>query len=91
MAKPFSRLRFMLAENDIDNKFLADRLGKQPRYVSDRMTGKRSWTIEEAVLICDLCHIPLAKLPEYFCQAELDARQQTPGKPAAVVPYRRGA
>jgi len=55
------------------------------------MTGKRSWTIEEAVLICDLCHIPLAQLPEYFCQAELAARQQAPGKPAAVVPYRRGA
>lgn len=91
MAKPFNRLRFVLAENDIDNKYLADQLGKQPRYVSDRMTGKRSWTIKEAVLICDLCHIPLAQMPEYFCQAELAARQQTSGKPTAVVPYRRGA
>lgn len=91
MPKPFSKLRFVLDENDIDNEYLADLVGHKPRYVSDRMTGKRSWTIEEAVLICDLCHIPLAQLPEYFCQGELATRQQAPGKPAAVVPYRRGA
>lgn len=91
MAKPFSRLRGILEENDIDKKYLANLFGKQPPYVTDRLNGKRSWTIAEAVMICDLCHIPLEKMPEYFCQAELADRQQAQGKPAAVVPYRRGA
>ena len=91
MAKPFSRLRFMLAENDIDKQYLGDLLGKQPRYVADRLGAKRPWTITEAVVICDLLHIPLAELPDYFCQDELAARQPIPEKPAPVVPYRRRA
>ena len=53
-----------MSENDIDNKYLAQMLGRQVRYLSQRMTGQRSWTIEEAVQICDLLHIPLEQLPE---------------------------
>ena len=89
MRKPYSRLRFLMSENDIDNKYLAQMLGRQVRYISQRMTGQRSWTIEEAVQICDLLHIPLEQLPEYFCQQLLEERNPQPAAP--VVPYRLGA
>ena len=89
MRKPYSRLRFLMSENDIDNKYLAQMLGRQVRYISQRMTGQRSWTIEEAVRICDLLHIPLEQLPEYFCQQLLEELNPQPAAP--FVPYRRGA
>lgn len=66
MARPFYRLRFELAERDIDQHILADKLHRGDSYISDRMTGKGSWTLWEAFEMMKIIGASLDRFTEYF-------------------------
>lgn len=51
---------------DIDSRYLARKLKRGTAYISQRMTGKAPWPIDECYVILDLLRIPHERLPEYF-------------------------
>ena len=62
----FRKLRGRLKELDIDQAYLAERLGLARETVSRKMTGRLLWTIGEMYMIMDLIHESYEKLHEYF-------------------------
>lgn len=61
-----SYLRAKLKEYDIDEEYIGRKIMRSPSYISQRMTGKKPWQIDEAYAILDLIHIPHEQLPIYF-------------------------
>lgn len=57
MAKPFQKLRARLLEYDIEQADYARRIGKSPRWVSDRLNGHMPWdtdTIYQTMEMLDI-------------------------------------
>ena len=66
MARPFTTLRKLLAEQDIDQKYLAELLNRSPSYVSSRMAARGPWDLDEQYFLLDLLHIPYRQMCEVF-------------------------
>lgn len=83
----YKRLRITLGVNDIDQQTLAKLLGRSTFYIHTRMTGKNSWTLQEAYKICELLGITIAEMSEYFPKSEVMAHttveNKTTGKRAS--------
>ena len=41
-------------------------LDRSQTYVSDRMTVRKPWELDEVYAMCDLLEIPLDRIPEFF-------------------------
>ncbi len=74
MAKPFYKLRFALGEADINQMYLSKMLDRSTGYISARMTGKESWTIEDAYKILKILGEPVESLTEYFPPKEKEQK-----------------
>ena len=64
--KPHAKLRGALVAANIDQKYLARKLLLSRKCVSQRMTGKYPWTMDEAYAIMDLLRIPYDQMALYF-------------------------
>lgn len=58
----YEALKRELKIKDIDQKYLADKLGRCPAYVSSRLLGKAPWTMEEMYKIMELINRPAEEL-----------------------------
>lgn len=76
----YKRLRITLGVNDIDQQTLAKLLGRSTYYIHTRVTGKGSWTLQEAYKICDLLKISIAEMTEYFPVSEVMAHTTVDNK-----------
>jgi predicted transcriptional regulator len=65
-ARPFGKLRGKLTEMDIDQMYLAEKIGLSDVTISLRMTGKREWLLSEMYAVLDLINETEEKLHEYF-------------------------
>lgn len=70
MAKPFYKLRFDLGEAEITQEVLAKEIGRSQGYVSQRLAGTASWTLEDAYRILDLLGKDDSMLGTYFPRTE---------------------
>lgn len=66
MARKYQKLRTALFEAEIDQATVAYKLKRSSRYVSERMTGKYPWTVEDAYLILEMLEEPKERLTELF-------------------------
>lgn len=66
--KLFLRLRGRMMEMDINQKYLAQRLGFTPSALSDRFWAKKPFKLNEVYTICEILHIPMGEIAEYFPQ-----------------------
>jgi transcriptional regulator with XRE-family HTH domain len=62
----FRKLKALMFESDIDQKYLCKKLGKSQNYVTPRMMGRQPWSMEDVYIICDLLKIPYEQIPVYF-------------------------
>jgi len=63
----YSKLRGLLAERDINTEHLAKLIGlRTAASISQRMSGKTPWRMDEMYTILDLCGIPHDQLHIYF-------------------------
>ncbi|MFT9076530.1 helix-turn-helix domain-containing protein [Ethanoligenens sp.] len=60
------KLRALMIEKDIDQKYLCERLGKSQGYISARITCKKPWSMNEVYKICNLLGIQYEDIPVYF-------------------------
>lgn len=60
------KLKAELFANDITQQMLCKELNRSQTYMSQRMTGKRPFDMEDVYQICDLLEIPYGKIYEYF-------------------------
>lgn len=55
-----------IARHDTTTHELADKMGISVNSFSKKLLGKRSFTIEEAFILCRILHIPLAERAKIF-------------------------
>lgn len=73
MPRPYSRLRFELMERDIDQITLAEMLKRSDTYISNRMSGKDSWTLWEALEMMRIIDAKPEDIIAYFPPHEVPA------------------
>lgn len=73
MPRPYARLRFELMERDIDQITLAEMLKRGDSYISDRMNGKGSWTLWEALEMMRIIEAEPEEIITYFPPHEVPA------------------
>lgn len=73
MPRPYARLRFELRERDIDQNALAAMLKRGDSYISDRMNGKGSWTLWEALEMMRIIGAKPEDFAAYFPPHEVPA------------------
>lgn len=61
-----SMLKKHLYAKEIEQKDLCKVLGRSQTYITQRITGRHPWTIDEIYQICDLAAIPYISITEYF-------------------------
>jgi cyanate lyase len=66
MAKPYKLLKGEIFANDMTQNDIAATIGRSQNYVTQRMTGKKPWTMQDAYAICDALEIPHEKMHRYF-------------------------
>lgn len=66
MARPFGKLRALLAENDMTQEELARVMNLGRNAISDRMRGVVEWNLQEIWFVLRYFQIPANKMHEYF-------------------------
>ncbi len=66
MQRKYPVLRAMLARNQLTQADLAKRLGRSYTYVNQRMTGNKSWTLDETQDIARWLRIPRTEFEDTF-------------------------
>ena len=61
MAK-LNRIKVVLAERDLSNKWLSDKLGKDPATVSKWVTNTTQPSLEALILIAHALNVPVQEL-----------------------------
>jgi transcriptional regulator with XRE-family HTH domain len=59
-------LKKHLYAKEIEQKELCKVLGRSQTYITQRMTEKRPWSIDEVYTICDIANIPPEEICKYF-------------------------
>lgn len=62
------KLKSRMYSLDMRREDIAKAVGHSRKYISDRMTGKFSWALDDVYRICKLLDIPLPEIPDYFPQ-----------------------
>lgn len=60
------KLRALMVEKEVDQKYLCEQLGKSQSYITERITQKRPWSMDEVYTICALLGIQHDEIPVYF-------------------------
>jgi hypothetical protein len=68
----FRKLRGKLKEMDIDQAYLGKQLGLTRVCISNRMTGKVAWCLNEMYALMELIQEPVERLHEYFPKDGVD-------------------
>ncbi len=80
MAK-LNRIRVVLAERDLNNKWLSDKLGKDPATVSKWVTNTTQPSLEALIAIANALEVPVQELvrQEEFNQEKNDDNRRNTG------------
>ena len=70
MAK-LNRIRVVLAERDLNNKWLSDKLGKDPATVSKWVTNTTQPSLEALIAIANALEVPVQELVEARAELKL--------------------
>lgn len=62
----FGKLKGRIAENEMDQRCIREAIGKSQTYVTQRMTGRKPWTMDDVYTLCDLLSIPTSDIPVFF-------------------------
>ena len=74
----YKLLRKRLRDYDIDQQYLEEILKRSPGYVSNCLTGKGDWQMQEVYTIIKLCQIPVEEIYKYFPPDGIDIKDCEP-------------
>lgn len=66
MKRPFLKLRHAIEAADYTHAEFAPKIGIKHTAFSQRLNGRKQWTLKEMYATLDLLGIPYTALPEYF-------------------------
>ena len=78
--KRYGKLRGKMREKGIKGYYLARKMGMTPQSVSQRMTGKTPWRMDEMYNILSMLGEPDSKLSEYFPRNGIDLPEEYDNK-----------
>lgn len=64
--KKYRKLRTRMYELDVDQGWLAQKMGTTRVYISNRFCGKSKWAVDEMYRVCRLLKIPPSEMLDYF-------------------------
>nr|DAW90295.1 MAG TPA: Regulatory protein-modification, helix-turn-helix, transcriptional regulato, DNA [Bacteriophage sp.] len=64
--KTYLELRAEMLRQGVEQKYLARKLARSIRYVSDRFCRRAPWSIDDAYLIMSILHLPADQIYRYF-------------------------
>lgn len=64
--KLFKSLKAKMFEKEVDQKWLAQKMGVGPHTIGNRMNGRTDWTLTEIYQVCDLLGIDYSQISFYF-------------------------
>ena len=85
----YKRLRGKMREEGITGNDLARWMGMTPNSISARMTGRVSWSLQDAYQILDYLSIPREELYDYFPPDGKDTELTDRMSPAFEAAVRR--
>ena len=62
----YRKLKGRMAENEIDQKCIREALGKSQTYITQRMTGRKPWTMDDVYILCNLLDISNGEISVFF-------------------------
>lgn len=74
MQRRFKELRKLMYAEGIDQRTLAQQLGKGTTYVSLRIRGMAAWSMLDVYALCDLLEIPVSDIAVYFPREDVTPR-----------------
>jgi transcriptional regulator with XRE-family HTH domain len=75
----YRKLRALMLENGYDQTTLAKRTGMTRQQISDRMTGKVPWSIEEVYKVCGTLFIAANEIRKYFPPNGVEKKEEQHG------------
>jgi len=66
MPKLYRNLRKELFANDLKQPYVGKHIGCSGQHVSDMMTGKAEWRLEQCYKVLEMINKPYTDLPKYF-------------------------
>ncbi len=64
--KYFRKLKTLMFEKDVDQAYIAQKIGKSKSYLSTRLQGKYDFNLGDIYAIIEILKIPPEKVLEYF-------------------------
>ena len=71
MHSSFRLLKTTLFRDGIEQKYLCELMGYSQHYITERMTGRRGWSLEDIYFLMDLLNIPYDQMHIYFPKTDL--------------------
>lgn len=62
----YKKLRTVMYANEINQKTLGKEIGRSATYMSQRITGKVPFDMDDVYSICNYLKLPIAEISEYF-------------------------
>lgn len=81
MQSRYKKLRDRMYENQVTQDDLSAVIDRCYGYVSERMTGKKSFRMEDVYYICDYLKIPYSEIYIYFPPNGVEAKMTARDKP----------
>lgn len=72
----YRRIRVRMLETGYDQESLGKRIGMSRTQVSDRMTNRVPWTVDEAYKVCDALFIPADQIQFFFPPKGNDKKEE---------------
>lgn len=76
MHKSFRLVKGAMMQQGIEQKYLCELMNRSQKYISERMTGRRGWSLWDMYFLMDLLNIPHDQMHIYFPKEDL--REATP-------------
>jgi transcriptional regulator with XRE-family HTH domain len=71
----YAKLRGKIREVFGRQENFAEAMGIDPSTLSAKLNNKSPWTREDIELVCELLHIDLLEIPEYFFMKKVEKSQ----------------
>lgn len=71
-----SMLKKHLYGKEIEQKDLCKVLGRSQTYITQRITGRQPFNMDDVYQICDIAEIPYGNIPEYFPRCKVKTHKK---------------
>jgi hypothetical protein len=62
----YKKLKTEMFANDIDQQYICKKLKRSQTYITQRMMGRKSWSMDDVYALIEILRIPFEQIHLYF-------------------------